>query len=67
MRVSLRPVITCVALLIPGLPLFGEKEEKAKKVIAGKADVLRHVVKKFARYIRHDEDGASVHLHFEGE
>ena len=67
MRVSLLPVITCVALLIPGLPLFGEKEEKAKKVIAGKADVLRHVVKKFARYIRHDEDGATVHLHFEGE
>ena len=27
MRVSLLPVITCVALLIPGLPLFGEKEE----------------------------------------
>ena len=45
---------------------YGEEEEK-KKVVAGKADVMRHVPKKFATLVGYDPDEQKVRLHVEGE
>ncbi len=42
-------------------------EEKATKEVAGKADVLRHVVKRFATLIEVDESARSVKTRLEGD
>lgn len=49
-----------------GNPCLAQKKEK-KKPVAGKADVLRHIPKKFASFEKYDPKNKTVTLHIEGE
>ena len=68
MRAVLRSLLApCfIALCLPS-SAEEKKPAKPKKPVAGKADVLKHVRKKFAKFVSFDAADSSLRLHIEGE
>ena len=65
MSTLLRSLIASLIFLIGWSPLLAEG--KKVKTVAGKADVLKHVRKRFAQFLSYDESHSSVRLRIEGD